>query len=73
MARGEAGAETQECKMEILGLIILVLDVIAIINIVGSPASVLSKVLWSLAILVLPVIGLIAWFFLGPRGRTAIA
>lgn len=57
----------------IIGLIILVLDIWAIINVIGSGASTGAKVLWTLAILLLPVLGLIVWFFMGPRKGTAMA
>lgn len=57
----------------IIGLIILILDIIAIINIFGSSASTGAKVLWTLLILFLPLIGLIIWFFAGPRkGATTV-
>jgi hypothetical protein len=52
----------------IVGLIILALDIWAIINVIQSGASTGSKILWVLLILVLPVVGLIIWFFAGPRG-----
>lgn len=55
----------------IFGLIILALDIWAIINVIQSSASTGSKVLWALLILVLPVLGLIIWFFAGPRGGRA--
>lgn len=55
----------------ILGLIILVLDIYAIIQVLGSGASTGAKVLWTLLILFLPVIGLIIWFFAGPRSGGA--
>ena len=51
----------------IIGLIILIADIWAIVNVFGSSASVGAKVLWTVVILVLPVIGLIIWFFAGPR------
>ncbi len=53
----------------LFGLIILVLDVWAIVKIVGSGASTGSKVLWIVLILVLPVLGLVLWLLFGPRGR----
>lgn len=52
----------------IIGLIILALDVWAIINVIQSTNTTGSKILWVLLILVLPVVGLIIWFFAGPRG-----
>lgn len=51
----------------IFGLIILVLDIIAIINVLGSSASTAAKVIWTLLIIFLPLLGLIIWFFAGPR------
>jgi hypothetical protein len=47
----------------IIGLIVLALDVWAIISTFRSPASDPAKILWALLILVLPVVGLIAWAF----------
>lgn len=55
----------------LIGLIILIADIWAIINVLGSPASTGSKVLWVVIILVLPLIGLIAWLIMGPRKGTA--
>lgn len=51
-----------------LGLVILILDIWAIINIVQSNASTGAKVLWVVLVVLLPVVGLIIWFFAGPRG-----
>ncbi|MBV0931891.1 PLDc N-terminal domain-containing protein [Marinobacterium weihaiense] len=51
----------------LFGLVILVLDVMAIIKTVQSRASTSTKVLWVVAILLLPVLGLILWFLFGPR------
>ena len=53
----------------ILGLIVLALDIYAILQIVQSSATTGTKVLWILIVLVLPVIGLILWYLLGPGGR----
>lgn len=52
----------------LLGLIILVLDVWAIVKILQSGAGTGSKVLWTVLILVLPLLGLIIWLLFGPRG-----
>jgi succinate dehydrogenase/fumarate reductase cytochrome b subunit len=52
----------------LLGLLILIGDVWAIINIVQSSATNGKKLLWCLLVLLLPLLGLILWFFLGPRG-----
>ncbi|AJE14986.1 MULTISPECIES: PLDc N-terminal domain-containing protein [Stutzerimonas] len=53
----------------ILGLIILLLDIWAIVSIVRSDATGGKKVLWVLLILILPVLGLILWGIMGPRGN----
>jgi Phospholipase_D-nuclease N-terminal len=52
----------------LIGLLILAGDVWAIINIFQSSASNEKKLLWTLVVLLLPLLGLILWFFLGPRG-----
>ena len=55
----------------IIGLIILIADIYALYQIVTSSASTGAKIVWSLIILILPVLGLIAWLIFGPRGGTA--
>ncbi|RVT82623.1 PLDc_N domain-containing protein [Rhodobacteraceae bacterium CCMM004] len=57
----------------IVGLIVVIADVYALYNILTSSASTGSKILWTLLVLILPVIGFIIWFFAGPRGGTARA
>jgi len=56
----------------LIGLIILVLDIWAIINVLKSGAEVGMKVLWVLLILLLPVLGLIIWAIAGPRGNVRL-
>ena len=50
-----------------LGLIVLILDIVAIMKVVNSGATTELKVLWSALIVFLPVIGLIAWWVAGPK------
>ena len=50
------------------GLLVLAGDIWAVINIFQSSASNEKKLLWVLVVVLLPVLGLILWFFLGPRG-----
>jgi len=50
----------------IIGLIILILDIWAIVNIVKSSAPDTNKILWVVIVILLPLIGLILWFILGP-------
>ena len=55
----------------LFGLLILIGDIWAIINIFQSSASNEKKLIWIVAVVLLPVLGLILWFFLGPRnGKT---
>jgi hypothetical protein len=51
----------------IIGLLILIADIWAIVKIFGSGASTGSKVIWIVAILLLPVLGLILWLLFGPK------
>ena len=51
----------------ILGLLILIADVWAILNIFQSSSSTGSKALWIVLVLVLPLLGVIIWYFAGPR------
>jgi Phospholipase_D-nuclease N-terminal len=51
-----------------LGLIILIFDVWAIISIFQSGAQTGAKVIWVVLVLVLPVVGVILWWFFGPKG-----
>jgi len=49
------------------GLIVLVADVWAIVNIFQSRADTGTKVLWTVLVIVLLVLGFILWFFWGPK------
>lgn len=53
------------------GLLILIADIWAILNIVQSKAGTGRKALWIVLVLLLPVLGLILWFLLGPRDGKA--
>ena len=53
------------------GLLVLVGDIWAIINILQSSVSNEKKLIWIIAVVLLPLLGLILWFFLGPRERKA--
>jgi hypothetical protein len=49
------------------GLLVLIADVWAIINVVGSRSSTGAKVLWTVLILLLPLVGFLIWLVAGPR------
>jgi len=53
------------------GLLILAGDIWAIINIFQSSVSNEKKLLWIIVVALLPLLGLILWYFLGPRDGRA--
>ena len=54
----------------ILGILVLALDIYAILKIAQSSASTGLKVVWILVVLLLPLLGVLAWFLFGPGGRS---
>ncbi len=56
----------------IFGLIVLVLDIIALVSLLQSGADTATKVLWALLIILLPVLGMILYFLMGPGRRKVI-
>lgn len=55
----------------VLGLLLLIADIWAIVNVLQSGASTGKKVIWIVVILLLPLLGLVIWFFAGPRAKDA--
>lgn len=53
---------------ELFGLIVLVADIWAIVNVLQSRSSTGAKVLWVVGILIFPLLGFLVWLFAGPRG-----
>jgi hypothetical protein len=54
----------------IFGIVVLALDIWALVNVWQSPSSAVAKILWTLGIVILPVIGFVVWFLFGPKGDT---
>ncbi|MCR8550146.1 PLD nuclease N-terminal domain-containing protein [Salipiger sp. P9] len=54
------------------GFLVLVLDIWAIVSILTSRASTGAKVLWTLLVIVLPILGFIIWLIAGPRAARAV-
>jgi hypothetical protein len=52
----------------LLGLLILIADIWAIVNIVQAPVSAGARALWCALVLLLPIVGLLVWLMAGPRG-----
>ncbi|MDO5648350.1 PLD nuclease N-terminal domain-containing protein [Paracoccus sp. (in: a-proteobacteria)] len=53
----------------LFGVIIFVLDVWAIAQVINTNESTGTKLFWIILIAVLPVLGLIIWYFAGPRAN----
>ncbi|MDO8489740.1 MAG: PLDc N-terminal domain-containing protein [Candidatus Omnitrophota bacterium] len=51
----------------ILGLLILVLDIIAILDVLKSSMDTGKKALWIILILILPVVGMVLYFLIGKK------
>lgn len=56
----------------LLGLLILAADVYAIINILQSRDATGTKVLWTVLVLAMPFLGVLLWYFFGPRSKEAL-
>lgn len=56
----------------LFGLIVLALDIWALINVVQSGASTGTKVVWALVIIILPILGFVAWLLFGPRSGRSV-
>ena len=51
----------------ILGLIVLVLDIIAIVDVLKSFTDTGKQALWIILIIILPVIGMVLYFLIGKK------
>jgi hypothetical protein len=57
--------------VSIIGLLVLVLDIIAIVKLLGGSSSAQHKLLWIILILLLPVIGMVLYFLIGQEASDA--
>jgi succinate dehydrogenase/fumarate reductase cytochrome b subunit len=57
----------------LFGILILLADVWAILNVFQSSESTGTKALWIVLVLVLPVLGFIIWYFAGPKSASGPA
>ncbi len=51
----------------LLGLLILILDIVAILSIIQSGLKPIMKLVWVVLVLALPVIGMVLWFIIGNK------
>ncbi|MCG6111093.1 MAG: PLDc N-terminal domain-containing protein [Paracoccus sp.] len=56
----------------LFSVIIFVLDVWAIAQIINTNVSTKAKILWILLIVILPILGLIIWYFAGPKSNVRL-
>jgi hypothetical protein len=56
----------------LIGLVILVLDIIALVSLLQSGADGVTKILWALLIILLPALGMILYFLMGPGRRKIV-
>jgi len=56
----------------LLGVLVFVLDIIAIVSILKSSADSGTKLLWIVLVILLPFLGMILYFAMGPGRRTVI-
>lgn len=56
----------------LFGLLTLIADVWAVVNVVSSRASPAAKVVWVVLIFALPLLGLLAWLVMGPRAARPV-
>ena len=55
----------------LLGLVVLVLDVVAIIGLLGGSATVVHKTIWIVLILVFPFLGVLGYYLIGRSTQDA--
>jgi hypothetical protein len=53
----------------LLGILILILDIIAVVSVIGGSSSVERKILWTVLIVLLPVVGMVLYYLLGRDGN----
>jgi len=53
------------------GLLVLIADIWAMINILQSADDTTKKVLWTVGVIVFPVLGFLVWLLMGPRTAKA--
>lgn len=56
----------------VLWVLVTVLDIVAIVSILKSDADSATKLLWIVLVILLPVLGMILYFLMGPGRRTVV-
>ncbi|MCM8761320.1 MAG: PLD nuclease N-terminal domain-containing protein [Candidatus Omnitrophica bacterium] len=50
-----------------MSIVVLILDIIAIVDVLKSAMDTGKKVLWILLVIILPVVGMVLYFLLGKK------
>jgi hypothetical protein len=58
--------------IRLFGLVIVILDFIALVSLLKSNADSPTKILWALLIILLPFVGMVLYFLMGPGRRAVI-
>lgn len=53
----------------LLGLVVFILDIVAIVDVLKSSLDTGKKALWIILVLILPVIGMLFYFFIGKKTK----
>jgi hypothetical protein len=56
----------------LFGLVVLILDIVALVSLLKSGADAGTKILWVILIVLLPVVGMILYFVMGPGRSKAV-
>jgi len=51
----------------LFALTVLIADVWSVVNVIQSRVDTGKKVLWTVSVIIVPVLGFIFWYFLGPK------
>jgi phospholipase D-like protein len=65
------GGRKRGVVYSIVGIIVLVLDIIALVKLWGGSSSIERKLLWTVLILLLPILGMVLYFLIGQEAADA--
>ncbi|MBN8536973.1 MAG: PLDc_N domain-containing protein [Deltaproteobacteria bacterium] len=55
------------------GVVVLILDIVAIVSVMSGCSSIERKVLWTVLVLILPVVGMALYYLIGKNSQDKIA
>jgi hypothetical protein len=67
---GRAARQEVPSMGTILSVLVLIADIWAVLNIAQSRETTGTKALWIVLVILLPVLGLIIWYFAGPKSAS---